>query len=271
MPIADFAAEGVPGRALRTTVVVSSARGAASDGRMLWPDAMIRLVDRTGEWYQTPEGRVAVRDVQPMLPLVLPSDASAGGLPGWAVVVAPAAPVRAWAAAGAPLVTRIGYGGVLPVSDVLQDEHGSWYAVAEPESTALLGWTQAERWYGLAGPGASMARETRSIELDRSRAVLTAFDWRRAVLQVPVTVPRDAAPGVYSLTAGQLSGSIQTFSGLHRGAGWMLKGESLVLYGAHWHNDFGAVSASQPGWSLPPWAAQWLFGWLPLPAAARVI
>ena len=53
--------------------------------------------------------------------------------------------VRAYCAADAPIVARIGHGGVLRVIDYLppgQSDGIGWYGVADDESSALLGWTQ---------------------------------------------------------------------------------------------------------------------------------
>ncbi len=63
---------------------------------------------------------------------------------GWIEVVAPVAAVRQWCAPDAPLVTRIGHGGIVRVIDRLPGDT-LWYGIAS-ETGDLLGWSQAAHW-----------------------------------------------------------------------------------------------------------------------------
>ncbi len=259
--------EPVEGRALGVVAVRSAPDAAAPVVRHLWPDSTALLLGFDGDWYTVPDGYVHRHDLQPMLLSGTESPAQAAVLPGWATVVAPVAPVRAWAAGSAPLVTRIGHGGVLAVVDALPGEDGGWYAVSESLAGTPLGWTPASRWGLCAEPEPGRADLRRSLVLDRPGARIIAREDGRDLLHLSAAVPRGG------LSIPVQSGLIRQPAariGDYYGAAWCLSSGGLLIYGAYWHHHFGQIGEG-PGWELAPWAARWLYGWLPPDAPIIVV
>lgn len=260
LPAPALGADEVVGRALRSAPVYPRRDGRAPVIQHLWPDEVVPILGCSSGWYAVPGGFVRQTDVQLMLPYDPGKVVPAAALPAWLVVSAPVAPVRAWASGAAPLVTRVGYGGVLCAVDCLQDGRGAlWYAVAATTDGEPLGWTPALRWSAVrvAGPPAVGGRRMR---LDPTRAQLSAWEGQRRVLRAPTVVPQNVRHGAFRLT-GRQPALPDSVAG-HYGAAWVLRGAEFALYGAHWHNAFGEPGPA-PGWEVSPWVARWLFGWLP--------
>ncbi len=261
--------EAVTGRALRAATVRSAPDAAAPVVRRLWPDSTTPLLGREGDWYAVPEGYVHRYDIQPMLSFAPEEVARPAALPAWATVVAAVAPVRRWASAAAPLVTRVGHGGVLAVVDALPGDHGGWYAVSERPELAPLGWTPAARWGICAEPEPARTTQARRLLLDRARAAIVAREDGRDVLRLPAAVP----PGMQAGRTGIDGGLLRQPSariGPWYGAAWVLSGSGVLLYGAYWHHRLGEAGEG-PGWEVAPWAARWLYSWLPADAPIEVI
>ena len=139
--------EALRGRALTAAVVHSRPDDAAPVVGRLWPDVTTAIRESCDGWYAVEGGYVRRQDVQPMVAYAPGAGDVPALLPVWGQVIAPVMPIRAWASGRAPLVTRIGYGGVLFLRDTLVDDRGlRWYGVAVDESDRLLGWTAAPGW-----------------------------------------------------------------------------------------------------------------------------
>lgn len=261
--------EPVTGRALKAVVVRSAPDGAAPMVRHLWPDSTTPLLGLKGDWYAVPDGYVHRYDIQPMLSSAPGDMAHPAALPAWAVVVAAVAPVRRWASAAAPLVTRIGHGGVLAVVDALPGDDGGWYALSEHPDSTPLGWTPATRWSICTEPEPARTTRARRLLLDRARAAIIAQEDGRDVLRLSAAVPprmRAGRPGTGGGLLRQPAARINPWYG----AAWVLSGNGMLLYGVYWHHRFGETGEG-PGWEVAPWAARWLYGWLPVDASIEVI
>lgn len=254
----------VLGRALRAVPVRQYPAADAPVLRHLWPDSVTPLRARQGAWFHLPEGWAAVTDLQPVAAYDPDAAAPVNALPAWLGVIAPLAVVRAWAAGEAPIVARVGYGGVLCAVDRLVDDAGRlWYGVAPAPDAPPLGWTAAQMW-AVADVAVAPAESGRTLRLDAARKQLSAWQDGRAVLRVPAVAP--AVPG----SMGMITSRQPTTFDLPVGAAWVLAGEGVVMYGAHWHHDFGRVNYGD-AWQVAPWAARWLYGWLPSEARVDVI
>jgi len=262
--------EPVTGRALRAAAVRSAPAAAAPVIRRLWPDSVTPLLGLDGDWYAVPGGYVHRHDLQPMLSAGAGESVQPSALPAWATVTAPVAPVRQWAAGGAPLVARVGHGGVLAVVDALPGDDGGWYAVSESLGVSSLGWTPAARWSASAEPAPARTGRVRQLILDRAGAQILAREDGREVLRLPVAVPPEAQAGWFGPDAVDLAHRPAALIGDYHGAAWVLEGGSLRIYGAYWHHRFGEAGQG-PGWEVAPWAARWLYGWLPAGAPLVVV
>ncbi len=250
----EFPDAPVWARALTAAEIYQRPAANAEVVGRLWPDSVVALQDVAEDWYATREGYLHREDAQPMLPLV--GVASLTG-PGWACVCAPIAPLRAWAAADAPLVERVGYGGVMLVRDCLAGE-GDWLAVAPDLQSELLGWTPADRWLAVIPPAAPDIHPVRrGLRLDRTTGTILVLEDGDEMLRLPVSVPAGAEPGRFRLECRALSSAA-----LLPGAAWVLRAGPALVYGVHWHNRFGRMGAGA-GWEVPSALARWLYGWLP--------
>ena len=223
------------------------------------------LREVSGGFYGVVEGFVPVEAVQPMPGWEAAPAPEAIEVPGWVEVGAPVAPLRDWAAASAPLATRIGYGGVLYALDRLTNPDGTaWLAVGSQPDGAPLGWTPADRWRPVALPDQATADTPRTLRLDRAGAAIVALEGGREVLRAPAAVSVNAQPGTIHLTQRG-----PTLPGVPAGAAWVLGGPETLIYGVHWHNRFGALGEG-PGWEVLPWVARWLSGWLAAETPVRI-
>ncbi len=167
--------------------------------------------------------------------------------------------VRAFCAASAPVVGRVGHGGVLRVIDYLPGDGIDWYGVADTEDGDLLGWTTAANW---SRAQAEMAAPSLTLDIDRAAQRLTVRDGDHALLTAPISTGRDLPAGTYPITERQVTLAQPD----HHGAPWVLRfGKGFDLSGVYWHNRFGAPT---PGAAVQvtPTLARWLY-----PRAATVI
>lgn len=246
-------------RALRAAPVYRRPRLESQVSGYIWPDSAAEICGYDREWFAVPGGYVQHAHMQPVEPFdpagVVPVD----GLPAWATVAAPVAPLRRWAGAEAPLVTRVGYGGVLCVLDTVIDAAGyTWYGMGTSSADDILGWTPAVRWNAVAPEDVEPQHVGRRLRLDSSTAELIALEDEREMLRAPVAVPQSALARTMTLS--------HRFPGMtaddHYGACWALHFGDSALYGAYWHNRFGR-QVDATGWEVAPWTARWLFSWLP--------
>ncbi len=123
--------EAYLGRAFSALPIYTTRNATAAPIAHLWPDSVATILDRDDDWYQIAGGWVRRAGLQPMLPYAADTYRFVQAAPFWAEVAAPVAPVRAYCAADAPLVTRIGHGGVSQVIDTLPGEPNGWYGIAD--------------------------------------------------------------------------------------------------------------------------------------------
>ncbi|MBL8156701.1 MAG: L,D-transpeptidase [Anaerolineae bacterium] len=254
------------GRALEAAPMRAMPHRSAVVTGTLWPDSMVSIVGERGGWYQTEQGWTPREMLQPMLPYAPAADSRLLKIGEWVEVAAPAASIRVMCAADAPLVGRIGYGGVLRIVDALPGEPYGWIAVADAAGE-LLGWSQAAFWRGVEEPVRGTGE--RSLVIDSRQFEAMAIEAGREVMVVRCTVGDEVRLGRTAPTAWQISSTVD--SDEHRlGVPWQVAFEGGKLFGAYWHNAFGRVV---PGSSVevPVLAARWLYGWLNPESVIEVI
>lgn len=248
---APAALEPVVGRVLAPVPVLMA------DGRVLrhlWPDSMVRIAGTAGDHYRLSGGKVLRRMVQPMLAYRPEAALVPEAMPAPVTVVAPVAPIRAWAALDAPLVARVGYGGVLLAVDALSDDTGMWYAVCEATAAdTIIGWTPGHRWSAVATGKTPAVRDSQLL-LDCTGYTVSLQSHGQTVARFPAAVGPDVVSGQWTIEQRSAGGMV---AGQH-GAAWRLGWLGGVLYGAHWHHDQGGPGDDE-GWGVAPWAARWLY------------
>lgn len=242
------------GRTLLATPVRSGPDQAAPVVDHLWPDSLVPVQALEQGWYRTAAGFVEKRHIQPIL--LAPATAhTATALPFWAEVSAPVTVVRQWCAADAPLVTRIGHGGVAQVIDYLPGSP-AWYGIAN-EHGDLLGWSQQGGWQPAALRPADTALALR-IQVRSHR--MTVYANQEAVLQTAVSTSQTLAEGVYPLERGDMGGQhCCTAQADFYGVPWHMHIQDQgALHGVYWHNQFGEAA---PGAAVQvvPYVARWLY------------
>ncbi len=219
----------------------------------LWPDSLVRLYGQNGEWYHTEKGYVSRLELQPIEPFNPDITAFIRiDQPFWGMVAGPAAAVRQYCAADAPLVTRIGHGGVMKVVDSLPGEPYGWYGLADADEH-FVGWSQAVMWRPATTEVASFRLS--GITIDRQRQTLMAIAEDQTILESAASVGKTIPVGTFQVQR-KLDGGVAIDQ--HVGAPWLLDCGALQLSGAYWHNHFGEAIAGQ-GVQLPPALARWLF------------
>lgn len=257
------------GRALVAAPVYSRSSVDSALISHLWPDSITPIMDVQDGWYRAADGYIQRQHLQPVA-AYSPSAFHTADQPFWAEVTVPAASLRAYCAADAPLVSRIGHGGVGYVVDHLPDEQGGWFAVAD-EGGTILGWSQAIHWQPVEIEFSGSS--TNELEIDLNNQQLTAWENGHAVLQAPVSTNPNIIPGQYTVDAG-IPGQMHFQAanwGIMQGVPWVTKfGDNLSLGGVYWHNRFGQTV---PGMAVQvtPLVARWLYGWLNETSEIRVI
>lgn len=252
-------ATALHGRTLMPTTVFSRPDQHSPMLSTLWPDSIVTLYDHIRGWYQVGSGFVPQTAVQPLL--LHPVEPVAASAPFFGEVTSPVAPVRQWAAADAPLVTRIGHSGVASVIDYLPVDNGSgWYALANADQT-VLGWTQAVHWQPISLNPVSRQPNLR-IEIQQAQQQLTVFQGQQSLLRVPLSINTPLPTGTFDLKREDPHFSPFALSGTNTiiyGAPWPLQiDQRYTMVGVYWHNDFGqAAPGSQI--QLTALAARWLY------------
>jgi hypothetical protein len=220
----------------------------------LWPDSVVPIQESQGAWYKLPQGYALKTALQPMALYETPAQIEKPIF--WGEVAGPVAPVRQWCAANAPLITRIGHGGVAQIIDYLPGESTSWYGVAA-ENGDLLGWSQATHWRRVTSENTNATPF--ELEINQQNQTLIVYEDRSAVLSAPISTGQFLNPGTYPLQSGKMSSSL---NGEFHGVPWQIRlGEDYRLNGVYWHNDFGAETCSTPGPAVQvmPMLARWLY------------
>ncbi|MBZ0302255.1 MAG: hypothetical protein K8J31_21080 [Anaerolineae bacterium] len=244
------------GRALRAVSVYRQPRESAAVIQHLWPDQIAPIIDLKNGWIRIEDGFIHKADVQPILLDLRDVPTADVQPPFWAEVHAPAASVRQWCAADAPLVTRIGHGGSLQVIDYLPGPPTGWYGVAGAAG-ALLGWTQAAHWQPARIADHGMPLQ---LLLDQQVQRITVMHDHQTLLEAPVSTGQRLAVGVYALDRGPVGGlRAQTNSMTYEGLPWALSfGDQSALAGVYWHNAFGEPMPG-PAIQVTTDLARWLY------------
>ncbi|MFC1959075.1 hypothetical protein ACFLYO_00040 [Chloroflexota bacterium] len=259
--------ELIVGRALGVVPVYEQPGELAAVAGRIWPDNMTPIIDQTGDWYTVADGYIRRSDLQPMLAYDQSAFPPIENLPVALTVIAPVTVVRRWVGTQAPPVTRIGYGGVLWAVDRLVDDNGQvWYGLAAEKNETPLGWTRADHWAAVPLPLAEAPQSDRELVLDRLQKQVVARENGQIVFSVPAVVPEHAQRHDVCIDGRNLADSVAHYAGVP----WRLGAAETVIYGAYWHNNFGQT-ADCAGWEVSPWAARWLYAWLPDGASVRVI
>lgn len=236
------------GRAFAATPVYQAPNGSVIG--QLWPDSITSLIAANNNWYQVAQGYVRRADMQP-----IGYDPSAPLAPHiqtnkLAVVTAPSASIREWCAADAPLITRIGHGGVMRVVDYLPGSP-NWYGIANSIGERI-GWSQASHWHAASAE----ARTTYPLDLVIQQRTMTIFHGGSEIARTRIATNAAALPnGEFEIRRG-LPGS--EYAGYH-GAPWQLEwANQQILSGVYWHNRFGEIEPG-PALQTTPTMAQWLY------------
>lgn len=245
------------GRALNSLAIFRSPHLAAPVVSHMWADSVVTLLEKLNDWYLLPQGYAPVAHIQPMTEYASTVKTAPPALPCWMEVSAPVAVVREWCAADAPLITRIGHGGVARIIDRMPDGRGGleWYGVAVDDSAALLGWSQVAGWRPVEN--AASAAPKRAVHIDLHQQQLTALEDDCVVLISPVSAGKDIALGDYRPRWRSPASTL----GEHRGVPWIIDFGAGMAAGAYWHNQFGqSIEGSTV--QMPPVLARWLYTWL---------
>jgi hypothetical protein len=252
--------ETYQGRAFGALPIYATRNATAKPIAHLWPDGVTTILDGDDDWYQIPSGWVRREGLQPMLPYNPHAYLFVKDAPFWAEVAAPAAPVRAYCAADAPLVTRIGHGGVSQVIDTLPGEPNGWYGIAD-QTGRLLGWTQGVYWRPIEVEIKDV--NDHKLLIDRKRGLMTAYEGTQPILEVPFANGVGLQAGDFTTQGGAIGGLQWQADKSYQGVGWQtLFGDGQMIAGVYWHNRFGHAVSDGPAVQTTPLLARWLYGWL---------
>ena len=247
------------GRALTALSVYRYRHADAPIVTRLWPDSVIPLRDMDEDWYWVEGGYVRREQVQPITLYQLEDCCFRPEYPFWAEVAGPVASVRTFCAADAPLVTRIGHGGVMQVEDGLPGEPYGWYKIADATGM-FLGWTQASHWRPVEVE-LSIADE-RLVVIDCRASSLIAYEAGQLVLQVAYAAGSELRVGTYYAERLQPGGGRWDEDDVYHGLPWQMRfSDNQLITGAYWHNRFGQPVLG-PAVQLPPVMARWLYGFV---------
>ncbi len=252
--------EAYQGRALTALPVYATKNPSLQPVAHLWPDSVTPILNANDEWYQVPGGWVRREGLQPMLAYDAREYQFLTSMPFWAEVAAPVAPVRAYCAADAPLVTRIGHGGVSQVIDALPGEPNGWYGIADQQG-GLLGWTQGVYWRRVQAEDNLGHDHTLFISLNSG--LMTAYEGNKSILEAPFSAGLGLQAGEYTTKQGIIGGAQWQAEKRYEGLSWLTNiGDKQMIAGVYWHNRFGQPVSDGPSVQVTPLLARWLYGWL---------
>ncbi len=258
--LAAVSNEAYQGRALSALPIYATRTMTAKPIAQLWPDSITSILDSDDEWYQVPNGWVRRDGLQPMLPYNTQDYQFINALPFWAEVAAPVAPVRAFCAADAPLVTRIGHGGVSQVIDALPGEPNGWYGIAD-QNGGLLGWTQGVFWRPIEVE--TNNGDDHVLHIECKRGLIQAYSGTKPILEVPFSAGSGLRTGDFTTRRGVMGSLRLQADKPYEGVSWQtLFGDGQMITGVYWHNRFGHAVPSGVAVQTTPLLARWLYGWL---------
>ncbi|MBZ0297894.1 MAG: L,D-transpeptidase [Anaerolineae bacterium] len=249
------------GRTLYPTTVYGAPAIGSPAVRQLWPESIHPIRSYNQGWYLLNSGYVPREAIQPMT--LYPVEAPVTDFPCWLEVASPVAVVRKWCAPDAPLVTRIGHGGVAQVVDVLEFDNQHWYAIQSTDHS-LLGWTQTTHWqralinqrYG----------GIVQVEVDQQKQRLQMYENGVQLLTAPFSSGRELPQGIFALKGRIPAGIAYDVPSQPRalaGAPWQLQIADIgLLSGVYWHNAFG-VPVPGPEIQTSTLVARWLYQYVP--------
>ncbi len=245
------------GRAFEVTDIHDRPYLSSAVVGQLKPDSVIDITGTRDDWYQVDGGWVQRTALQPILPYRYPEISDTTGF--WAELVAPVSAVKAWCAAHAPVVARLGFGAVVYVMDrMIDDAKQVWYGVTADSDSPLVGWVPAlhyARWLPadpiLAEPLIKIVTRQRQLVVHgRGTAIATARICSPPLQHGTTTISR-VQPGA------AIDASIPL------GLPWLMNlGNGIPVYGAFWHNRFGE-QGNKSSIELTTFAARWLYEHLP--------
>jgi hypothetical protein len=242
------------GRAFDLTAIHAAPHQSSAVVGQLAPDTVIELSGLSEDWYQVEGGWVRRKAVQPILPYSYPviNDTTAF----WAELIAPVSTVKAWCAAHAPIVGRLGFGAVVYVMDcMIDDSKQVWYGVAAEPGSSLVGWTPALH-YAEWIPTASVALTEPLIRIATQSQRLMVYDRGRKLAEAHVYSPA-LRPGTTLIHQVQPGAAIDAATPL--GLPWLMRLDNgYSVHGTFWHNDFGEMGTGS-SIQLTTFAARWLY------------
>lgn len=225
----------IQGRTLVPTTVITT-----TGLKSLWADSIIPIYGTLNDHYQTDKGSILRRHVQPMNPL-LPFDVTIPKtIPFDAEVAAPTATIHQYADINAPIVTRIGHGGIMTILDTLENTRsGWWYQVGN--ANQILGWTQGLHWRELNIQ--PITKNDLKLAIHRTQKKLAIIKDQRSIMEMDILLPDNLSAGAFKGWKRNLSGSVVSNEGqsLH-GVPYHFATsipEASQLYSVYWHNHFG--------------------------------
>ena len=229
--------EAIRGRALGIVPVFEQPNTDTPILRKLWADSIHFIQgSKHKDWVEVADGYVLLRDMQPMM---LPDEDKAifrGEIPDFVEVIAPFTPIRQYCAANAPLIARVGHGGVLPIFHHLVDDKSNLWLQTEN------GWLQVNHVQkidieSLSNPEIHVIAKQNQLEIYNQKTKLIQLS-----CNLPSTLPRQA-----SVTALKPCCTLEANDVIRQGVPWQIElnhGE-VVLTGVYWHHDFKQVALPQ--------------------------
>jgi hypothetical protein len=254
--IAPDAVVDTAARALHSATIRVAPSDASAVVRALFPDEVVGLRAGVGEWYQLADGFVRRVAVQPLqrygtIPQTVLQPARDGV---WAWVFAPFAAVRAYAAADAPLVARVGYGAVVRAVDVMD----AWVGVTLADDAR--GWVQAAHITTLETGQPAPQR----VMIDTHKHTLFVYDRNNDLLASgPISTRAPLPARRYTLQSSVPSAALEVAGTMYHGVPLAWRFGAYMLTGAYWHHQFGgATAAAGADVSVPVALAHWLNAWV---------
>ncbi len=246
----------IRGRALIATPVYTGPSPSLVPVSHLWPDSIVTISDVLDDWYQVEQGYVLRHSLQPMTLFEPQVPAQTPATPFWAEVAGPAVSVRQHCAADAPLVTRIGHGGVCQIVDLLPGEPNGWYRLADGDGQ-MIGWSQAVFWRAVETE--PMFVPNMIVRIDPQNCQLTITKNGEPVLSAPCAIGESLLPGHYYPARRRIGGVQTDVPAPFHGVPWVTTfGDSSSIAGVYWHNRFGQL-IDGPAVQVTPLLAQWIY------------